>query len=63
MTTKSRLTKAEQAVKTAKPGLDVTRLKPSEIIERIRAILAKCPPSEYKEHILQRVKNWERMKP
>jgi hypothetical protein len=63
MSTKNRLNRAEQAVKVAKPGLDVARLKPSEIIERIRAILAKCPPSDYTEHILQRLKNWENILP
>lgn len=59
MTTKSRLRKAEQAVKIAKPGLDVARLKPSEIAERIRVLLAKCPPSEYTTHILQRLKYYD----
>lgn len=63
MSTKNRLNKAEQAVKIAKPGLDVARLKPSEIAERIRTLLAKCPPSDYTENILQRVKNLERMNP
>ncbi len=61
MSTKSRLNKAEQAAKIAKPALDVARLKPSEIVERIRAILANCPPSEYPENILQRLKSLEQV--
>lgn len=62
MSTKSRLNKAEQAVKV-KPALNTALLKPSEIAERVRAILAKCPPSEAKENILQRLINWEQAQP
>jgi hypothetical protein len=56
------LNKAEQAVKV-KPALNTALLKPSEIAERVRAILAKCPPSEAKENILQRLINWEQAQP
>lgn len=63
MNTKSRLAKAEQAVNIVKPALDAVRLKPSEIAERIRVLLAKCPPSDYKEHILQRLKSLEQVNP